>query len=489
MQVNITEESPILRAFEITVEADRVDKAYNKAFKEALRHLALPGFRRGKVPAYMGRKHIPNQVLNGQVAEEVIPEAYREALEQENIRPVSAPKYEVVKLERGEDMVFRATCEVIPAVEIKDYKDIELTQPRPEITDADINEAVDNIRNRRSELVDMTEDRGLQEGDIAFVDFESFDDGKPVDQGSAKNFPMEMDPKRFVPGFLDNLYGKKSGEEAHFEVDFPEDYSPALAGKHVHFDFKIHNIKVRQLPEANDEFAKEVSDFETMDEFKADIRKHIEERVQAAADQSIAEKIYVKISDQVPFELVPGGLVSMHASVYATNLRNELNMRRINLDAWLKDNEMSREDWQRRLTAIGVGEARMEIIVRAIAAKENIDVSDEDMEEVVAEEAKKMHQSQAYVWNHMEKSGTLELLRYSILRDKVTKMLVDAAKVTYCAPGEEPSEDAEKAEDKCCDCAEGEKKEDCECGCHTEAACCECPEGEKKEDCECECHK
>ena len=483
MQVNITETSPILRVFEITVEADRVDKAFNKAFKEALRHLALPGFRRGKVPAYMGRKHIPNQVLNGQVLEEIVPEAYQEALEQENIRPVSRPDYEVVKIERGEDLVFKATCEVIPAVDIKDYKEIEITQPRPEITDKDIDEAVESIRAGRAELVDMTEDRGLQEGDIAFVDFESFEDGKPVEQGSAKNFPMEMDPKRFVPGFLDNLYVKKNGEEAHFEVDFPEDYAKNLAGKHIHFDFKIHNIKVRQLPEANDEFAKLVSEFETMDELKANIRKHLEERVQEAADQATAEKIYVKISDQVAPELVPGGLVSMHASVYATNLRNELNMRRIKIEQWLKDNNLNAEEWQRRLVTIGFGEARMEIIVRAIADKEKIDVSDDDMEEVVAQEAKRMRQSQAYVWNHMEKSGTLELLRYSILRDKVTKMLVESAKITYCAPGEE------QAEEKCCECAEGEKKEGCECECHDEAPCCDCAEGEKKDDCSCECHQ
>ncbi|MBQ7568366.1 trigger factor [bacterium] len=480
MQVKITEESPILRAFEITVDADRVEKAYSKAFKEALHHLALPGFRRGKVPAYLGRKHISNQMLNAQVSEDIVPEAYLEALEQENIRPVSPPKYELIKIERGENLVFKVTFEVIPALEIKDYKGIELTQARQEISDEDVEAVIDNLRNERSVLVDGEKDRALQEGDMAFVDFESFEDGKPMEQGSGKNYPMDMNPKRFVPGFLDNLLGKKVGDEAHFDVDFPEDYAPALAGKHVHFDFKIVGLKVRQIPEFNDEFVKQVSDAANVEEFRNRVKENMKARAQSIADQSIAEKIYVKISEQVPGEMVPGGLVRLHASVYANNIRNEVMARRQRVEDWLKENNLTAEDWQRRLAAIGFGEARMEIIVRLIADLENIDVSDEDVEEVVAEEAKRIRQSQAYVWNHMEKSGTLELLRYSILRDKVTRMLVDSAKVTYCAPGEEPAEEAaEAAEEK----AEGEKAE-----AETAEKCCECAEGEKKDDCGCECH-
>lgn len=484
MQVNITEESPILRAFEITVEADRVEKSYSKAFKEALRHLALPGFRRGKVPAYMGRKHIPNEVLNGQVAEEVLPEAYKEALDQENIRPVSSPKYEIVKIARGEDLVFKATCEVIPPLELKDYKGVEVTQGRHEVSDEDVNSAIERTRFSRSELVELTEDRPLQQGDIAFVDMESSIEGQPVENGAGKNFPMELVPERFVPGFLDNLYGKKKGEEAHFDVDFPADYQqPAMAGKHVHFDIKVNDIKSRKLPELDDEFAKSVSEFGTMEELRAHVKDVMLKRVQAEADQHIAEKIYMKVSEQVPAEMVPGGLVRIHTSIHTNNLRNELAYNHLNLETWLKENHLAPDEWQRRMFAIGFGEARMEIIVRAIADAENVDVTDDEIEEVVAEESKRVGQSQAYLWNHMEQSGSLELLRYSILRDKVTKLLVEAAKVTYCAPGEEPK--------ACCDCAEGEKKEGCECECHNEkeGECCECHDSEPKDGCECECHK
>ena len=489
MQVNITEESPILRTLEITVEADRVEKAFSKAFKEALRHLALPGFRRGKVPAYMGRKHIPNQVLNGQVAEEVIPEAYAEALEQENLRPVSRPNYKVDKIERGEDLVFKVSFEVIPHVEMKDYKGIEITQARYEVSEDDINSAIERTRAGRAELVDVTEERGLKEGDIAYVDFESFEgeDKKPMENGASKNFPMELEPSRFVPGFLDNLYGKKRGEEAHFDVDFPEDYAPNMAGKHVHFDFTINDIKERRLPELDDEFAKSVSEFDTMDALRNNIKEFMTKQVQANADQGVAEKVYLKISEQVPPEMVPAGLVQYHAAVHAQHMQQEMAYNHQTPEAWLKAHNLTVEAWQQRITGIGFGEARMEIIVRAIADAENIEVSEEEMEEVVAEESKRMQQSQAYVWNRMEKSGTLDLLRYSILRDKVTKMLIEASKVTYCTPEEAAAAAKAEAEaKKCCDCAEGEKKDDCDCKCHDEK-CCDC-EGEKKEGCECECH-
>ena len=453
MKVSVTEKSPIVREMEVVVDSERVENAYGKAFKEALKHLALPGFRRGKVPAYMGRKHITNGMLSRQVAEEIIPVACEEALEQENIRPVSRPNYSVKEIERGKDLVFTAEFEVIPSVEMKDYKGLEITQERYEVKEEDIDKSLERTRAGRATLEDV-EDRGLQENDIAFVTFSTTENGVEVPNGKGDNFPMELKTTNLTPEFLENLYGMKKGEDREFDCDFPDSYASELAGKHLHFKFHLNDIKVRQLPEINDEFAKQVSEYKTLAELREHIMEMMKNRVQAQAEQGVAEKIYMKIGDQVSNEMLPHGLVRYHARVFHNNVLRSLSMQNMTLSDMLKHQGKTETDWNNHAVAMGVGEARLEIIVRAIAAQENIAVTDEEVEEVIDNEAKAMGQSSSYVYKNMEKSGTLDILRYSILRDKVTSFLVNSANVTYELPKEKteaeaneaPAEDGSKAE-------------------------------------------
>lgn len=453
MKVSVTEKSPIVREMEVVVDSERVENAYGKAFKEALKHLALPGFRRGKVPAYMGRKHITNGMLSRQVAEEIIPVACEEALEQENIRPVSRPNYSVKEIERGKDLVFTAEFEVIPSVEMKDYKGLEITQERYEVKEEDIDKSLERTRAGRATLEDV-EDRGLQENDIAFVTFSTTENGVEVPNGKGDNFPMELKTTNLTPEFLENLYGMKKGEDREFDCDFPDSYASELAGKHLHFKFHLNDIKVRQLPEINDEFAKQVSEYKTLAELREHIMEMMKNRVQAQAEQGVAEKIYMKIGDQVSNEMLPHGLVRYHARVFHNNVLRSLSMQNMTLSDMLKHQGKTETDWNNHAVAMGVGEARLEIIVRAIAAQENITVTDEEVEEVIDNEAKAMGQSSSYVYKNMEKSGTLDILRYSILRDKVTSFLVNSANVTYELPKEKteaeaneaPAEDGSKAE-------------------------------------------
>ncbi|MCR5662266.1 MAG: trigger factor [bacterium] len=455
MKVSVTEKSPIVREMEVVVDSERVENAYGKAFKEALKHLALPGFRRGKVPAYMGRKHITNGMLSRQVAEEIIPVACEEALEQENIRPVSRPNYSVKEIERGKDLVFTAEFEVVPSVEMKDYKGLDITQERYEVKEEDIDKSLERTREGRATL-EVVEDRGLQENDIAFVTFSTTENGVEVPNGKGENFPMELTTNHLTPEFLENLYGMKKGEDREFDCDFPESYASDLAGKHLHFKFHLNEIKFRKMPELNDEFAKTVSEYKTLAELRAHIMEVMTNRIQAQAEQGVAEKIYMKIGDQVSNEMLPRGLVRYHARVFHNNVLRSLSMQNMTLADMLKAQGKNETDWNNHAVAMGVGEARLEIIVRAIAAQENITVTDEEVEEVIDNEAKAMGQSSSYVYKNMEKSGTLDILRYSILRDKVTSFLVKSANVTYVLPGakdeaaaqaEAPAEEGSKAEE------------------------------------------
>ncbi len=435
MQVTVTEKSPIERILEVTIAKDRVEQAYEAAFRGATRHLSLPGFRKGRVPAAMARRHITDDSLAGTVLEDLLPSAFTEALDQVNLKPLSEPQWDIVEKSRGQDMVFKATFEVLPTVEIKDYKGLEITQERPEIGEAEVEKVVDRMRQGQAELLPVEEDRGLQEGDIALVDFHSSENGQPLPRGNAENFPMELVPTNFVAGFLENLFGMKPGEERDFAVDFPADYaSNDLAGKHVDFHFRLREIKIRRIPELDDAFAQAVSDCQTMEALRAQILERMTGQVQHEAEHGVADQAFQRLSEQIPPELVPPSLVVRHARQFSANVAQDLGRRNQTLQGMLKQQGRSEEDWTRQAMGIGFGEAVMEILIDALARQEGIEATEDDMDPHVEQEAARTRQSEAAVRRRMEEEGTLDLLKSHIVRHKVMHAVVDAAKVIYVPP-------------------------------------------------------
>lgn len=449
MKVTLTKISPIKCSMEVVVDADTVEQAYAKAFKEALKMLSLPGFRRGKVPAYMGRKYIPNELLRDDVMKSVIPRAFNAATAQENVEFVSTPQFPNVAVERGGELTFTSEFEILPTIDLKDFEGVEVEQERYEPTEEDVDNAIERTRASRATLEDV-KDRGLQANDIAFVDYESFENGEPVKDGQAKDFPMELSPANYIPGFLENLYGLKPGESKEFDAEFPADHKSPLAGHKIHFVFHIKSIKERVLPEVNDEFVKEISggQFDKLEDLRQDIMKLMKERIQRDADQGIAEKVYYKIASQVPTEMVPPGLVKYHARIFDSRVLNSLHAEGRKLEDMLKAQGRSLEDWQKHVGLMGFGEARLEILVKNLARLLNIKVDDEDINKVIDEEAARVRKTSASLRRQMEQAGSLGVLHYSILRDKVTQHLVDTAKVTYVAPKTPEERAAEEAAQK-----------------------------------------
>ncbi|MGM9998338.1 MAG: trigger factor [Candidatus Bruticola sp.] len=460
MKVTLSELSPIKRSMEVVVDADTVEQAYAKAFKEALKMLSLPGFRRGKVPAYMGRKYIPNQMLKRDVLETIIPRSFSEAAEQEKVEVVSQPEFTKVSGERGEELTFTAEFEVIPTIELKDYEGVEVEQERYEPTEEDIDSTIERTRAGHAVLQNV-EDRGLKAEDIAYVDYESFEDGKPVKDGEAKDFPMELSPDRYIPGFLENLYGMKPGETREFDAEFPADHKSPIAGHKIHFVFHLKEIKERVLPEVNAEFIKEISNsqFDNIEDLRKNIADLMKERIQAEANQGIAEKVYYAIAGQVPTELVPRNLSAYHARVFNNRVINNLAADGRKLEQMLEEQGRSIEDWQKHINLMGFGEARLEILVKNLARLLGTEVSEEEVNTVIDEEAKRARQTASSLKRRMEQAGTLGMLRYSILRDKVTQHLVDTAKVTYVAPKTPEERAAEAAAKKAAEEAAKEEAE------------------------------
>ncbi len=435
MQVTVTEKSPIERTLEVTIAKDVVEQAYEAAFRSATRHLSLPGFRKGKVPAVMARRHITDDSLAGTVLEDLLPRAFTEALDQENLEPLSEPNWDIVEKSRGQDMVFKATFEVLPTVEIKDYKNLEITQERPEIGEAQVEQVVERMRQGQAELLSVEEERGLQEGDIALVDFQSFENGQPLPRGNAENFPMELTPGNFVAGFLDNLCGMKAGEERDFAVDFPEEYaSKDLAGKHVDFHFHLREIKIRRLPELDDAFAQAVSDCQTVEALRAQILERMTSQVQHEAEHGVADQIFQKLSEQITPAMVPPSLVVRQARRFTASVAQDLERRNQTLQGMLKQQGRSEEDWTRQAMNIGFGEAVMEILIHSLARQEGLEATEEDLDPHIEQEAARTRQSVSGVRRRMEEEGSVDLLKAHIVRHKVMHAVVDAAKVTYVPP-------------------------------------------------------
>jgi trigger factor len=434
MKVNVTEKSPIERVLEVSVPQEQVEKAYEAAFRSALRHLSLPGFRKGKVPVAMGRRHITDASLTGQVLEDLLPSAFSQALEETGIRPLSEPHWDIIEKARDKDLVFHATFEVLPHVEIQDYKGLEITQERPEIGEEQVASVLERMRQGQSELLTLEEERGLQEGDVALVDFHSSENGEPLPRGNAENYPMELIPGSYVQGFLENLYGMKPGEERDFEIDFPADYPSELAGKHVAFHFNLKEIKVRRLPEMDDAFAQTVSDKSTIEELRAEILERMSSQVQHEAEHGVANQVFQKLLEQIQPEVVPPSLVLSHARQYSASVARDLERRGQTLSEMLRQQGRSEEDWSKHAMGIGFGEACMEILIDSLARQEGIQATEEDLDPHIEQEATRTRQSEAAVRRRMREEGTLELLKSHIVRHKVMHAVVDATKVDYVVP-------------------------------------------------------
>ena len=251
------------------VPAEEFNLALDKAFKKVSKDVQIPGFRKGKIPRGMFEKRFGVESLYQDAVDIVLPEAYSKAIDETDIFPIAQPEVDIEQIEKGKDLVFTAIVEVKPEVTLGDYKGLEVEEESVEVTDEDVENEINTIRERHAELV-VKEDGKVEDGDTAVIDFEGFLDGEAFEGGKGENHSLEIGSGSFIPGFEEKLIGKEAGEETEIEITFPEEYhAENLAGKDAVFKVKIHEIKSKELPELDDEFAKDVDDeVETLDELK-----------------------------------------------------------------------------------------------------------------------------------------------------------------------------------------------------------------------------
>ena len=400
----------------IEVPAAEVDKGIKQAVKRIANQVNIPGFRKG---------HAPRRVLEMNFGKEAILE---EALRENDIVPVSDPETERVQFEEGKDLIFKVTVTKRPEVKLGDYKGLEATKQDATVTDEQIEEQLNNIREQQAKMVVAEEGATIQKDDFAVIDFAGSVDGKPFDGGEGKSYPLQIGSGSFIPGFEDQLIGAKAGDDVTVKVTFPEDYFVAeLAGKEAEFKTHIHDIKRKELPELNDEFAKEASSYETIEELKNDLRAKMEEEAsRRAIDTYNADLIQAAVKNATVD--IPEVMINDRVEQMIQELAMNMEGRGLKLDDYLKFSNKTIEDLRTEYKDSAAENVRADLVLDAIATAEGIEVTPDDMNREIFIMAQNFGADPKEVWDIIAKEGRVAMLAGSVARKKAARFIIDNAK-------------------------------------------------------------
>ena len=426
-------------ALTIEVGAAEFEAAVEKAYQKMRRKINVPGFRPGKAPRKMIERMYGAEVFFEEAINIAFPEAYEAAVEQEKLQVVGYPAVEMVGEVTKDGFTFKATAPVYPEVTLGEYKGLKAEKPEVKVTAADVDERLKTLADRNTRLVSV--DREAKSGDTAVIDFEGFLDGKPFDGGKGENHNLELGSGSFVPGFEDQVIGMKAGEEKDINITFPENYHEDLAGKAVVFKVKVHEVKEKEVPEMDDEFAKDVSEFDTLKDLKADLKKKITEERQKDADRAFEENLMNQVAENITAD-IPDVMVENQARQYLDNFKAQIS-RQFPYEEYKKMTGMDDEKLLADAKEPALRQVKMDLAVAAIIKAENIEASDEDVEA----EYKKMAEQFGMDVDMVKKYLVKEQVQDQLLSQKAVAVVVDSA------TAEKPKKAAKKEE-----AAEGEEK-------------------------------
>ena len=426
-------------ALTIEVGAAEFEAAVEKAYQKMRRKINVPGFRPGKAPRKMIERMYGGEVFCEEAINIAFPEAYEAAVEQEKLQVVGYPAVEMVGEVTKDGFTFKATAPVYPEVTLGEYKGLKAEKPEVKVTAADVDERLKTLADRNTRLVSV--DREAKSGDTAVIDFEGFLNGKPFEGGKGENHNLELGSGSFVPGFEDQVIGMKAGEEKDINITFPENYHEDLAGKAVVFKVKVHEVKEKEVPEMDDEFAKDVSEFDTLKDLKADLKKKITEERQKDADRVFEENLMNQVAENITAD-IPDVMVENQARQYLDNFKAQIS-RQFPYEEYKKMTGMDDEKLLADAKEPALRQVKMDLAVAAIIKAENIEVSDEDVEA----EYKKMAEQFGMDVDMVKKYLVKEQVQDQLLSQKAVAVVVDSA------TAEKPKKAAKKEE-----AAEGEEK-------------------------------
>ena len=408
-----------------TVEAAKFDEGMKKVYTKTAKYFTIPGFRKGKAPMKIIEKQYGSEIFYEDTFNEIVPDIYAEELKANNIEAVSKPDIEVTQIGKGQDLIFTAIIQTKPEVELGKYKGIELKKIEYTVSDEDIEHEISHMAEKNSRLITI-EDRPVEKKDIAVIDFEGFVDGVAFEGGKAENHELEIGSNTFIPGFEDQIIGMKIDEEKDINVKFPEEYfSKELAGKDAVFKVKLHEIKRKELPTIDDEFAKDVSEFDTLKELKASIKEKLEEENKNRAKYETEEEAIKTVCDQVEIE-IPSGMIETEVDNMVKDVEVRLSYQGLKLDQYLKMMNKSEEEFRKEFEEQAKKSVKSRLVLEAIGKDAKIEVSEEE----IANKVKEMATN--YGRKEEELLGNEELKQYlenSMKTEKAVQYIVDNAKI------------------------------------------------------------
>ena len=411
---------------EITVDAEKFDNAIKKVYFKSAKYFNIPGFRKGKAPMQIVEKYYGKEIFYEDAFNEVAGEALDEAVKENDLYVVSRPDIDVTQIEKGKDLIFTAVMQTKPEAELGKYKGVEIKKIEYKVTDDDINHELGHMQEHNARIVSV-EDRPVEKGDITVIDFEGFVDGKAFDGGKAEGHELEIGSNTFIPGFEDQIIGMKIDEEKDINVKFPEEYfSKELAGKDATFKVKLHEIKKKELPKLDDEFAKDVSEFDTLKELKEDIKNKQQKQNDDRAKYETQDAVIKAVCENVKVD-IPSGMVETEVENMLKDIEQRLSYQGLKLEQYLQMMGKTEDEMKKEYEPQAIESIKSRLMLEAVIKAEKIEATDEEVDEKLKEMAKNYGKENDEEF--LKNENVRNYIKEGLTSEKALEFLVKNAKI------------------------------------------------------------
>lgn len=410
--------------FEVKVEAEKFDAALTRAYKKNVKNFNVPGFRKGKVPMNVVKKYYGIEVLLEDAVNFAIEGSYSEVLKENNIVPVDYPKIDVVEVGEGKDFVYTAEVTVYPEVELGEYKGLSIEKKTYEVTEEEVSKKLKEMQEKNARI-ETKEEGTVENGNIAVIDFKGYVDGEAFQGGEGKDYSLEIGSKTFIDTFEEQLVGAKVNDTVEVNVTFPENYGKEeLNGKPAKFEVTIKEIKVKELPELDDEFAKETSEFDTIDDLKADVTKKLEEANAERSEREFEEAVITAVAGNAKVE-IPEVMVEKEVDKMVQNLQQRLQYQGLTLEQYFQFTGTDEEKMREYMRANAQTKVKVDLVLEAIEKAENIEATEEEIRAKAVEVAKMYAASEDEKMVDLLMQSQQAALRADVITNKTMKLLIE----------------------------------------------------------------